>query len=40
MLFVRSIGGVSHSPQEDSSEEDLQLGIRAFANLAERAMRG
>jgi N-carbamoyl-L-amino-acid hydrolase len=40
MLFVRSIGGVSHSPLEDSSEEDLELGIRAYANLAERAMRG
>jgi hydantoinase/carbamoylase family amidase len=39
MLFVRSIGGVSHSPREDSTEQDLELGIRAYANLAERAMR-
>jgi N-carbamoyl-L-amino-acid hydrolase len=39
MLFVRSIGGVSHSPAEDSSNEDLELGIRAFAELAERTMR-
>jgi hydantoinase/carbamoylase family amidase len=39
MLFVRSIGGVSHSPEEDSSEEDLELAIRAYAELAERAMR-
>jgi hydantoinase/carbamoylase family amidase len=39
MLFVRSIGGVSHSPQENSSDEDLELGIRAYAALAERAMR-
>jgi N-carbamoyl-L-amino-acid hydrolase len=38
MLFVRSIGGVSHSPAEDSSEEDLELGIRAYAALAARAM--
>ena len=38
MLFVRSIGGVSHSPEEDSSEEDLELAIRAYADLAERAM--
>jgi len=38
MLFVRSIGGVSHSPQEDSSEADLELGIRAYAELAKRAM--
>jgi hydantoinase/carbamoylase family amidase len=38
MLFVRSIGGVSHSPEEDSSEEDLELAIRAYADLVERAM--
>jgi len=38
MLFVRSLGGISHSPQEDSSEEDLSLAIRAYAELAERAM--
>jgi acetylornithine deacetylase/succinyl-diaminopimelate desuccinylase-like protein len=38
MLFVRSAGGVSHSPEEDSSEEDLELAIRAYAELAERAM--
>jgi N-carbamoyl-L-amino-acid hydrolase len=38
MLFVRSIGGVSHSPAENSSDEDLELGIRAYAELAERAM--
>jgi hydantoinase/carbamoylase family amidase len=40
MLFVRSIGGVSHSAEEDSSEQDLELGIRALADLVERAMRG
>ena len=39
MLFVRSIGGISHSPAEDSTEEDLELGIRAYAELAEGAMR-
>jgi hydantoinase/carbamoylase family amidase len=38
MLFVRSIGGVSHSPAEDSTDEDLELGIRAYAALAERAL--
>jgi hydantoinase/carbamoylase family amidase len=38
MLFVRSIGGISHSSEEDSSEEDLELAIRAYADLAERAM--
>jgi hydantoinase/carbamoylase family amidase len=39
MLFVRSIGGVSHSPEEDSTEDDLKLAIRAYADLADRAMR-
>jgi hydantoinase/carbamoylase family amidase len=39
MIFARSIGGVSHSPQEDSSEEDLELAIRAYEDLADRAMR-
>jgi N-carbamoyl-L-amino-acid hydrolase len=38
MLFVRSIGGISHSPREDSSDEDLVSGIRAYAELAARAM--
>jgi allantoate deiminase len=38
MLFVRSIDGVSHSPAEDSSDADLALGIRAYAELARRAM--
>ncbi len=38
MLFVRSIAGISHTPVEDSSEADLELGIRAYAELAARAM--
>ena len=38
MLFVRSIGGISHSPAEDSSDADLELGIRAYAELAGRAL--
>jgi hypothetical protein len=38
MLFVRSIGGVSHSPAEDSSDADLELAIRAYADLAGRAL--
>ncbi|MGH2981180.1 MAG: Zn-dependent hydrolase [Solirubrobacterales bacterium] len=40
MIFVRSIGGVSHSPEEDSSEQDLELAIRAYADLAGRALAG
>jgi acetylornithine deacetylase/succinyl-diaminopimelate desuccinylase-like protein len=37
MLFVRSRGGVSHSPEEDSSEDDLRLAVRALAQLAAAA---
>jgi acetylornithine deacetylase/succinyl-diaminopimelate desuccinylase-like protein len=38
MLFVRSIGGISHSPVENSSDDDLVLAIRAYAELAARAI--
>jgi acetylornithine deacetylase/succinyl-diaminopimelate desuccinylase-like protein len=32
MLFVRSLnGGVSHSPDELSSADDIELGIAALA---------
>jgi N-carbamoyl-L-amino-acid hydrolase len=30
MLFVPSIGGISHSPQENTSDEHLVLGARAL----------
>jgi hydantoinase/carbamoylase family amidase len=39
MLFVRSRGGVSHSPAEDTDPGDLQLAVRALAQLAERVLR-
>jgi hydantoinase/carbamoylase family amidase len=39
MLFARSIGGVSHSPEENSSEQDLELAIRAYAAVVERALK-
>jgi len=43
MLFVRSIGGISHNKIEDSLDEDLEDGLRAFAGaveiLAEQAGR-
>ena len=38
MLFVPSIGGISHAPGEDTSEEDLRAGIEAFGRLAGRAL--
>jgi hydantoinase/carbamoylase family amidase len=31
MIFVRSRGGVSHTADEDSREDDLKLGVRALA---------
>jgi hydantoinase/carbamoylase family amidase len=37
MLFVRSLGGISHTKVEDSSDADLELGIRALGTLVERA---
>ena len=37
MVFSPSIGGISHSPEEDTAEEDLATAIRAFGSLADRA---
>ena len=37
MLFVRSLaGGVSHSPDELSSEEDVELAIDVLASTLQR----
>jgi N-carbamoyl-L-amino-acid hydrolase len=37
MLFVRSLsGGVSHSPDELSSEEDIELAVDVLADALER----
>jgi N-carbamoyl-L-amino-acid hydrolase len=37
MLFVRSLnGGMSHSPDELSSPEDIELGIAALAAALDR----
>jgi hydantoinase/carbamoylase family amidase len=38
MLFVPSIGGISHAKEEDTSEADLAAGIEAFGALANRAL--
>jgi acetylornithine deacetylase/succinyl-diaminopimelate desuccinylase-like protein len=41
MLFVRSLnGGVSHSPDELSSEEDVALAVDVVADALERLTRG
>ncbi len=36
MLFVRSLGGVSHTSAEDSRVEDVELGVRAIHELTVR----
>jgi hypothetical protein len=37
MLFVRSLnGGVSHSPDELSSEEDVSLAVDVLADALQR----
>ena len=38
MIFVRSLGGVSHTSAEDSRIEDVELGVRALYELARRVM--
>jgi len=39
MMFVQSLGGISHTRIEDTREEHLLLAVRAFDRLAEKAMR-
>jgi beta-ureidopropionase / N-carbamoyl-L-amino-acid hydrolase len=37
MLFVRSLnGGISHSPQEESSSEDVELAVEVLAGALTR----
>jgi N-carbamoyl-L-amino-acid hydrolase len=38
MLFVRSIGGVSHTSIEHSDDADVALGVRALDGLVRRAI--
>jgi len=40
MVFSSSREGVSHAPDEDTSEADLVLAIEAFGTLAERVIAG
>jgi N-carbamoyl-L-amino-acid hydrolase len=40
MLFVPSVGGVSHAPGEDTPEGDLAVGIEAFGRLADAIVTG
>ena len=38
MIFVKSLGGVSHTKDEDTPEGDLELSVRALEALARRAL--
>jgi len=38
MLFVRSLGGVSHTKEEDTPEADLELSVRALHELTRRTL--
>jgi N-carbamoyl-L-amino-acid hydrolase len=40
MVFSSSTGGVSHSPVEDTPEDDLLVALRAFGRLYELASAG
>jgi hydantoinase/carbamoylase family amidase len=40
MIFAPSLGGISHAPEEDTREEDLERAIEAFGRLALRVARG
>jgi hydantoinase/carbamoylase family amidase len=38
MLFVKSLGGLSHTKDEDTPEDDLELSVRALHRLAVKTM--
>ena len=38
MIFVASRAGLSHAPEEDSSDADLALGIEAYGLAANRLL--
>ena len=40
MLFVPSVGGVSHAPEEHTAEADLELGVEALAALTDLVLEG
>jgi len=38
MLFVKSLRGLSHTKDEDTPEEDIEMSVRALYRLAEKTM--
>jgi N-carbamoyl-L-amino-acid hydrolase len=39
MMFIPSLGGVSHHWSEDTKEDDIILGAQIFADAAARILR-
>ena len=39
MLFVKSLRGLSHTKEEDTPDEDLELSVRALYELTRRTLR-
>jgi acetylornithine deacetylase/succinyl-diaminopimelate desuccinylase-like protein len=39
MIFVPSRGGISHSPDEDSSAAEVELGMRVLAATLRQSLR-
>ena len=39
MMFIPSVGGISHHWSENSKEEDIVLGAQVFADAAEAILR-
>jgi hypothetical protein len=39
MLFVKSLRGLSHTKEEDTPEDDLELSVRALYELTRRTLR-
>ena len=40
MMFVRSIEGLSHCKEENTSDIDLEIGIAAFLRLDDKVIQG
>jgi N-carbamoyl-L-amino-acid hydrolase len=38
MMFVQSLGGISHNKIEDTREEHLRLAVTAFDRLAAKTL--
>ena len=39
MLFVQSLGGISHNKAEDTKPKHVELAVKALDGLTSRAMK-